>query len=111
MQEGDQVLTVTHHFCFVLVHLVVEQRLFHLQDNVSLGKDFLNIVNNLAAGFNIGAVSKESAVARALFNKNRGAVGNHLFDGVRSRGHAAFAVHDFLRHTDSHTLKFHYKTP
>ena len=107
MQEGDQVLPVAQHVAFVLVHVLVEQGLLHLEDDVGFGEDFFRSVNHGRAGGHIFVIGEERAVAGRFLHEHGGAFGDHLFHSLGGGGNAAFAGHDFFGNTDGHTLKFH----
>ena len=107
VQEGDQVLSVAQHVAFVLVHVLVEQGLFHLEDDIGLGKDFLRAIHQGRARGHIFRVGEERAFAGGFLHQHGGAFGDHFFHGLGGGGDAALARHNFFGNTDDHALKFH----
>ena len=67
VDEGDEVLAFVHHLNLVLAQLLVEERLFHLQDHVGLLVDFLGVVEQFGTGGCIVLVVIEGTVACGLF--------------------------------------------
>lgn len=82
MQEGDQVLPVAQHVAFVLVHVLVEQRLFHLEDHIGFGEDFFRAVDQGRACVHILLIREKGTLAGCFLHKHGGAFGDHLFHGL-----------------------------
>ena len=102
VNERYEILPLVHHLYLVLAERLVEQRLLHLEDYLSIVIDLNRAVNHLGASLDIVLVVIERAVARRLLHKHFKTVFHKLTHSLRGSRHTILVVHDFLWNSNNH---------
>ena len=104
MDEGDEVLAFVHQVNLMLLQLLVEQRLFYLQNELCLGVELGCVGQHCCSGSSVLLVMIQCAVTGMILNQNGKAVLDKLPDGFGTACNAVLTVHDFFWNSDYHTF-------
>ena len=106
VNKGDDILPLVHHINLMNPHLLIEKRLFYLNNDVATVVNLLRTINKLGSCLFILFVVIESAFAGTFFKKHGKTICYILGNGFGAGSYASLIVHNLSGNTNDHDYLF-----